>query len=659
MTDARIFSADSALVLEALKAASPESNVAVSKALRESKSLKTLTAAEISGTRDAQGFTLRQRLLLQRLRHESEPETYKMGKNFYAQLADEFRDTSTGVGSLASNATSADIDAGLMQAMVAYKKSSTRTPMMTWLEGATALNEAECAGVLAFASEVSACASPQNTAVAEALLSHFRRLGFDKEHAKLFQEIKPWVSNVLSWLLQKFKSVTKGDEAKFVQHRSDELGLLWSPSQLSTFCQHLEDKKWHEHPELLLASQNFCVGRRLFGSAISSVLDGQINKVCAAKFGEWKAAGDFTKASFDELKRAAIAEISAIRGMDKLPERRKPLFSYRGIKMEIKITGLALHVELLLMSYVKEEAVADGSLQPFFVENQLAQYSRPASKAARFQELTRGAGMVRAALEGELRGLDAQTGASINVHLAKRQAAVLANDRTFRLEIGFYTAIAGTAGPDLIRGQVLEALPNENVERKAAMVVTALDVIKWGSLAEFAGADTVDEVQLVQNMVASIAESLPIEFPRNPGPFVVKCVERLQYFYACKSDNKTPCGRAAVVATFETLQAKKTPKSVEFKRLTSFVYLLDTDGQKRFAELESATLKQERAAAGAKDADTLDMVVSGSQHAKSSSAAPSGGKKRKSGATPTTANEVDAAVGMFRMRKFSSASASA
>ena len=104
--------------------ASKEVRTAVGKAVNDT--LRTWSSTELDGSRDAAGWTGRERMIQRKLMSKRHPGKVTMGKAFYEWLGSTFRNENSPEKNLAALGTDEDIDPRLMEAMVTYQRNGSR-----------------------------------------------------------------------------------------------------------------------------------------------------------------------------------------------------------------------------------------------------------------------------------------------------------------------------------------------------------------------------------------------------------------------------------------------------------------------------------------------------------------------------------------------------
>eukprot|EP00972_Heterocapsa_arctica_P092638 13660284-Heterocapsa_arctica.AAC.1 len=113
------------------------------------------------------------------------------------------------------------------------------------------------------------------------------------------------------------------------------------------------------------------LGKRLFSFAIQHMLSQLVTKRMNIAVSELWKESEITLANIRASKKKILQSLQEGATMELLPSKRDLQVVYRGVPVDLKVCSMAEHFDLLIAAKAKGEAVACGTLQPLFCENDL------------------------------------------------------------------------------------------------------------------------------------------------------------------------------------------------------------------------------------------------------------------------------------------------
>ena len=332
-------------------------DVQAAKAINDN--LKGWGAMELDGSRDADGLTCRQRIKARKELNAQNLRKYLLGKKFYDELRATFSASDSPRMILRSMAPSRDqgeISDSLLKAMVFYKKTSSRSKMLSVVSQRNSINLVEIHRILQFALEQRSHTSFEQMRMSKALLALFARLDLCTTHPDEMEVVKQWMDDAVGFLYMKAKQVNM-PPSKFIACNRELVGLVLPLNEVDVLVGHRGP--WSDKQvELVAVVSSSVLGRMIFGFAIEQVMGSIVRADTEVAIQAMlDNNGVITEAMYNTAKMKCIESLEKKDGMAELSDKREITILYRSAEFQVKVVSLMDEVEMRFASCLKSKAL--------------------------------------------------------------------------------------------------------------------------------------------------------------------------------------------------------------------------------------------------------------------------------------------------------------
>ena len=617
-------------------------DVQVAKAINDN--LKGWGAMELDGSRDADGLTCRQRIKARKELNSQNPGKYPLGKKFYDELRATFSASDSPRMILRSMAPSRDqgeISDSLLKAMVIYKKTGSRSKMLSVVSQCNSFNLVEMHGILQFALEQRSHTSFEQMRMSKALLALFARLDLCTIHPDEMKVVKQWMDDAVGFLYMKAKQVNM-PPSKFIACNRELVGLVLPLDDVDVLVEHRGP--WSEKQvELVAVVSSSELGRMIFGFAIEQVMGSIVRADTEVAIQAMlDNNGVITEAVYNTAKMKCIESLEKKDGMAELSDKREVTILYRSAEFQVKVVSLMDEVEMRFASCLKSRALRTEELSPILCESDLVNDTGAGKKGQIGQEILEPWQQARASCNDHLRATGQLDGPAVVTFLARKEAALRSVDPTFAIEMLFFSSMVGKGGEKLLQAQILELMPTRTTTMEAKSVLSSLKKLQCSELYKFTGVASQNAVVSVSQLIQHLEEGRQPSFASNPDPFMAEMKLAISNFCKHKQQDGTLLsGADAVTELAKGLKDLKKIRIEDLEMPVKFSWLLSPG-----LATEVETMRKQALMEASSSIASVVAKAKRGGGAGSSSSSPTLRVLKKSKSQQVS--ELDAALAMFK-----------
>jgi hypothetical protein len=212
-----------------------------------------------------------------------------------------------------------------------------------------------------------------------------------------------------------------------------------------------------------------------------------------------------------------LNEAQEVKYLEALNHKRKVMFLYKGLEVELQATPLAEELVLKLASWVTDQAVGAKALPDMRFEVGLFQDRDAKTKLEVEEDILAEHAAARATLARVLK--TAPVDGTVVVDMLKGKFQMLRGiDKNFVLELMAWTAMhEEEPGPKAAQFKVKTALPTKTDLKTLQQSVRITQVIVNGSVYKFGDAALQSQVDSVKEVLAAMAAGSPLAVDHMKG----------------------------------------------------------------------------------------------------------------------------------------------
>lgn len=294
-------------------------------------------------------------------------------------------------------------------------------------------------------------------------------------------------------------------------------------------------------------------------------------------------------------------KLKGISNVDALPSKRTVVINYRGILAQVPVVSISEEIDCRWSSALKARAVQHGSLEPMMFEEELVDgavrhaHTEFSADLRCFREAKLARASANAWVKSECPEVE-PSGSIMKDILVRKSQALIALDRTYKVDISVITGMQGAGGEARLEAAALACLPSEKTPMTVQSSLSAITTLASSPLYNFCGKAGQTKVSLLKGLVAAVSRDArpSVSGLSVASDFGKTCLLRLACFatYKVKADDGDMIlyGRAAVEMLLDEVREKAKRAATgalqlsDLQSIGKFHWLLNPD--------EAAELKQ-------------------------------------------------------------------
>lgn len=573
-----------------------EVNAVVAKKLRDN--FKGWSSVALDGVLHDK-LTIRQTVTRDYHRHLADPNNFKMGATYYANLKILFKSADPSGRKLVAKHPEQTVSPSLLAAMKETQQyHRNMQPLLTQLQLMDRCNQKELVGILKFNESLNPSVSQMQWSTSIAIATYCAKHSMSQHFPAEMEVAKPQWDRAF---VAAFESLHRDgiEIATFVDRYKAPLQLVANIADMKTLVErHGPWTSVRDALNRVVGSSE--VGKRMFSFAMVHIIAHETSATIDEEVRQhFAATPNSTVENIAALKQKVVGLVNGKVGVDLLPSKRMVSVVYRAVSVKIPVDSIFDEVDKKVAAKLKSLAVAVGELQPLLCELELV--PRIAEAHTIHKDLLEPFAIARSQANNMFGAYPWSSGEELVEKLVEKQQSLFQLDSTFIVELEFMKALSGDEGDALLHKDILRCLPAESRLMSPPESAEALKALQGSERVKYAGSGAKGSLAIVQDIVGHLVMKLPPPLSSATGnAFYHEVVQSLAFFMtldlppAAEGPAKL-FGRDALAKNIEEIDAdvaRDEAAGVSFDKLTDlniFGFLLrENERAKVGAWLKSA-----------------------------------------------------------------------
>lgn len=525
------------------------------------------------------GFNVYERIRRDMDRTNSGERAGRMGKLYYEQLREMYRDPESPLSLLTIKNMTETVDPALERALCALLATKKSTfEIHQWAENVPSVSQMNVVALFRQLLKLPPGKSLENANIAVSVLKLCARLGLHQLYPGEWKAVKPHMDLALVRTLAAFKTEAQTTTAWWAIH-ADFAKLILPEASMNKVLS--TSSSWQTvQAEVLEIYESSAVGRRMMCRAVRQLEVESVGLHVAKAMTAISKVPNITKAALEDNRKEFLKALKAT-GTDPTKPfvpRKEAEIIYRGVPVRMVVTSAADHYGLALEAFLRGVAAELELVPSLWCEADLVEAKRALTVTTIEASLLKAA---KASRQACLDSLSDEFATSQNIeNVFKTKKSFLGTvDRFIRIEMSFWQGCTGESAGERVKALVLSCLPEVGGDvRTLSESVTLFQTAADSKLLSFAGPSHQAMFKSVHEWILAMASGRNPEVEKGGSTgFIVKVKERMAMFMRYND----LVGKAAAVAKFNQLmtdpetQQPLAPSYAELVPLLSFQWLLD------------------------------------------------------------------------------------
>lgn len=451
------------------------------------------------------GMSLREELLRdRRLANASDESAPKFGKRYYELKRERFSPQSAPSKRLKVQDESQPLHPELEKGLIGLNQHVRRYDhILHFLERGALVNQLSLVVLFKHTLKVNPKAGKDSLQFLMSVLLYCCRHGIPKVFRHEWEQIRGHMGETLnrSWLSFKSSGLSAQVWWAGVKHTAK---LILEEERVEQLVGLKAEDDWAKVEEsLATVVHESIVGKALFGAAFAKLLRGKTTDLITTQVAKL-LLGAVSQSALDENREGFLRLMKALDrdAMEPQPPREVAI-RYRRALVMAKVTSAFDEYSIKVDALVRGAAVDSGALPPMFCEDSLVPKLQENATLQVDAAILVGNMSARRAAAELMKG-KVHSGTVIQEMLQEQRSLLLQLDRSFRLEIDFWSSVSGDRAEQRLLDEVIAVMPKPDLPKTTAEVLDALAKLGQMKLLEFAGV----ALQSTFRSVISIVEAI-------------------------------------------------------------------------------------------------------------------------------------------------------